>query len=185
MPVGGRDDLFLFLKPSSTTSPCQQCPPPLAQYWAGGKRVCGLGLDYYCDPAVFPVHGKDHLVTMTATFGLVLLAIMRNNLIPIQLSLCKLNTLDAHHHLMWVVTIIVTLPQLLEAPDSGTPTTPSGMGRTATLGATAEIICDYHGFGGHSNMRPATTLQFAGVPLIRDIVLPFVANCLKFMLTNY
>ena len=39
------------------TSPCQQCPPPLAQYWAGGKRVCGPSLDSRCDPVVFPVHG--------------------------------------------------------------------------------------------------------------------------------
>ena len=39
------------------TSPCQQCPPPLAQYWAGGKRVCGPSLDERCDPVVFPVHG--------------------------------------------------------------------------------------------------------------------------------
>ena len=39
------------------TSPCQQCPPPLAQYWAGGKRVCGPSLDHRCDPVLFPVHG--------------------------------------------------------------------------------------------------------------------------------
>ena len=41
----------------NVTSPCQQCPPPLAQYWAGEKRVCGPSLDDRCDPVVFPVHG--------------------------------------------------------------------------------------------------------------------------------
>jgi hypothetical protein len=42
------------------SQPCQQCPPPLAQYWAKGKRVCGPSLDNHCDPVVFPVHGISY-----------------------------------------------------------------------------------------------------------------------------
>ena len=42
------------------SQPCQQCPPPLAQYWAKGKRVCGPSLDDHCDPVVFPVHGISY-----------------------------------------------------------------------------------------------------------------------------
>ena len=78
------------------------------------------------------------------------------------------NALDTHHLLKWVLTIIVTLPLLLLAPNSGTPITPSGTGRTATLGATAVIIRDYHGFGGHSNWRHVKTVtsQFDGVLIV-------------------
>ena len=39
------------------TSPCEQCPPPLALYWANDKRVCGPALDLRCTSVVFPVHG--------------------------------------------------------------------------------------------------------------------------------
>ena len=119
---------------------------------------------------------------MTVTSGLMLLAILKENPVPITVPVQPI--LDAHRRLMWVVTIIVTLPLLLMAPDSGTLTTPSGMGRTATLGATAVIMRDYHGFGRHSNKRPATILRFAGVPLLENVALVLRLNCWKFMFIN-
>ena len=86
---------------------------------------------------------------MTAISGLTLLAFGKKDLFPTTVPVP--NTLDVHHHLMWVLIIIAMLLLLFMALYSGTPTTPSGMGRTATLGATAVLIHDYHGFGGHSN----------------------------------
>ena len=61
---------------------------------------------------------------MTAISGLMLPALVKKDLIPATVPVPK--ALDNHHHLMWVLTIIVTLPLLLEVPNSGTPTTPSG-----------------------------------------------------------
>ena len=42
------------------TLPCQQCPPPLTQYWAGEKKVCGPSLSYRCDSVLFPVYGISY-----------------------------------------------------------------------------------------------------------------------------
>ena len=39
------------------SEPCSTCPPPLAQYWANGTKVCGPAVDFGCDSVVFPVHG--------------------------------------------------------------------------------------------------------------------------------
>ena len=42
------------------SEPCSTCPPPLAQYWANGIKVCGPTVRYGCDSVVFPVHGVEY-----------------------------------------------------------------------------------------------------------------------------
>ena len=121
-------------------------------------------------------------MTVTATSGLMLPAAMKNYLVAATVPVP--NTLDTHHNLMWVVTIIATLPLLIEALICGTPTTPSGMGKTATLGATAVLIHDYHGFGGHSNKRQTMTSQFDGVLVNYSGLATLEQNCWKFTSTN-
>ena len=130
---------------------------------------------------VCPSH-KDQYVTVTAISGLTLLAFGKRDLIPTTVPVPK--ALEAHHHLMWVLTIIATLPLLFMAPHSGTPTTPSGTGRTATLGPTAVLIHDYHGFGGHSNKRQIITSQFDGVLIVESRILTLEQNCWKFTSAN-
>ena len=121
-------------------------------------------------------------MTVTAISGLMLLVFGKKDLFPATVPVP--NTLESHHHLMWVVTIIATLPLLMQAPNSGTPTTPSGMGRTATLGPTAVLIHDYHGFGGHSNKRQTMTSQFDGVLFKQFRMAVSEQNCWKFTSTN-
>ena len=119
---------------------------------------------------------------MTAISGPMLPVIVKWNLVSTTVPVP--NTLEAHHYLMWVLTIIVTLPLLLMVPNSGTPTTLSGMGRTATLGPTAVLIHDYHGFGGHSNKRQTMTSQFDGVQVVHSRMKILEQNCWKFTSTN-
>ena len=119
---------------------------------------------------------------MTAISGLMLPALVKQ--LPTTTTVPVPNTLETHHHLMWVLTIIVTLPLLHMAPHSGTPTTLSGMGRTATLGPTAVLIHDYHGFGGHSNKRQTMTSQFDGVLVVTSGMTSLEQNCWKFTSTN-
>ena len=42
------------------SEPCFTCPPPLAQYWANGTKVCGPAVRRGCDSVVFPVHGVEY-----------------------------------------------------------------------------------------------------------------------------
>ena len=43
------------------SEPSSTCPPPLAQYWANGIKVCGPAVHYVgCDSVVFPVHGVKY-----------------------------------------------------------------------------------------------------------------------------
>ena len=42
------------------SEPCFTCPPPLAQYWANGTKVCGPAVSGACDSVVFPVHGVKY-----------------------------------------------------------------------------------------------------------------------------
>ena len=42
------------------SEPCSTCPPPLAQYWANGTKVCGPVVNVGCDSVVFPVHGIEY-----------------------------------------------------------------------------------------------------------------------------
>ena len=66
----------------------------------------------------------------------------------------RLTQETAHRHL-WGKTYTVNLPlatALLHLKD-GTPTTPSGMERTATLGAVAVTTLLLRGSGGHSRRR--------------------------------
>ena len=44
----------------NTSEPCFTCPPPLAQYWANGTKVCGPAVSRGCDSVVFPVHGVEY-----------------------------------------------------------------------------------------------------------------------------
>ena len=44
----------------NTSEPCSTCPPPLAQYWANGTKVCGPVIRLGCDSVVFPVHGVKY-----------------------------------------------------------------------------------------------------------------------------
>ena len=44
----------------NTSEPCFTCPPPLAQYWANGTKVCGPSVKRGCDSVVFPVHGVEY-----------------------------------------------------------------------------------------------------------------------------
>ena len=44
----------------STSEPSSTCPPPLAQYWAYGIKVCGPVINGGCDSVVFPVHGVEY-----------------------------------------------------------------------------------------------------------------------------
>ena len=44
----------------NTSEPCSTCPPPLAQYWANGIKVCGPAVHFGCDSVVFPVHGVEY-----------------------------------------------------------------------------------------------------------------------------
>ena len=39
---------------------CSTCPPPLAQYWANGIKVCGPVINEACDSVIFPVHGVEY-----------------------------------------------------------------------------------------------------------------------------
>ena len=69
----------------------------------------------------------------------------------------------------------------------GIPLTPSGTGRTVTMGATAVLIRDNHGFGGHSNKRHVTTVtsQFDGVLIVDQSWIKILEqNCWKFTSTN-
>ncbi len=42
------------------SEPCSTCPPPLAQYWANGTKVCGPAVRRGCDSVIFPVHGVEY-----------------------------------------------------------------------------------------------------------------------------
>ena len=44
----------------NTSEPCFTCPPPLAQYWANGTKVCGPAVHFGCDSVIFPVHGVEY-----------------------------------------------------------------------------------------------------------------------------
>ena len=64
----------------------------------------------------------------------------------------------AHCHL-WGRTFIVNLPLAIDLliHKDGTPTTPSGMERTATLEAVAVTTLSLRSSGGHSRRRPQRT----------------------------
>ena len=63
----------------------------------------------------------------------------------------------AHRHL-WGRTFTVNLPLATDLQlVSGSPTTPSGTERTATLGAVAVTTLLLRGSGGHSRRRPQRT----------------------------
>ena len=42
------------------SEPCSTCPPPLAQYWANGIKVCGPVVSGSCDSILFPVYGAEY-----------------------------------------------------------------------------------------------------------------------------
>ena len=44
----------------NTSEPCFTCPPPLAQYWANGTKVCGPTVNGGCDSVVFPVNWMEY-----------------------------------------------------------------------------------------------------------------------------
>ena len=75
---------------------------------------------------------------MLTMFGLLLPDIVKKDLSPATVPVP--NTLETHHHLMWVLTIIVIPPPLHTVPHNGTLIILSGMGKTATLGATAVLV---------------------------------------------
>ena len=51
----------------NTSEPCSTCPPPLAQYWANGTKICIYRYD--CDSDVFPVHGLGTTTSVAEQWG--------------------------------------------------------------------------------------------------------------------
>ena len=41
------------------SEPCSTCPPPLAQHWDNGTKVCEPAVSG-CDSVIFPVHGVEY-----------------------------------------------------------------------------------------------------------------------------